>query len=111
MMQLGLRLYDAENGRFVQRDIISRARWSAYPCADDSPAFLTDPSGKLVGMIITGVVLIYSAAEYVCISNALSDTNVLMAELSKKVAKVKSAPAPDLVGHCYMACRTRSPVR
>ena len=46
LVQLGVRFYDAQVGRFTQRDPVHRDIQSAYAYADDSPLSGADPSGK-----------------------------------------------------------------
>ncbi len=47
LLQLGVRFYDPQAGRFTQRDRIPRVPRCAYGYADDGPLRLSDPSGLL----------------------------------------------------------------
>ncbi len=49
LMQLGVRFYDAEAGRFAQRDPIRRASEPEYAYAKCFPTLFTDPDGRLAG--------------------------------------------------------------
>ncbi|MDH7482381.1 MAG: RHS repeat-associated core domain-containing protein [Armatimonadota bacterium] len=62
LLQLGVRFYDPEVGRFTQVDPVDRSPRSFYAYADDSPTFQTDPSGREPVTICGLLTLIYRTA-------------------------------------------------
>jgi RHS repeat-associated protein len=47
LLQLGVRYYDPEKGRFTQRDLMPSAAVSDYSYVDDSPTMATDENGLI----------------------------------------------------------------
>ena len=50
LLQLGVRFYDPEIGRFTQTDQFAQITKSSYSYADNKPVVLTDPSGYTAGL-------------------------------------------------------------
>jgi len=95
LLQLGVRFYEPEAGRFTQGDRVRRDRYSSYPYANDRPSALVDSSGgsPLVGVIAGAAVAGAGAAAYHCVMEALDKAEDMHAR-------------NDKLAHCYMACRT-----
>ncbi len=82
LMQLGLRLYDPEMGRFMQRDVAEDAR-NSYGYVRNVPTLLRDPSGLLI---------VEDVWRAVCICNALSKS-------------IEMHLQSDKMAHCFFVCR------
>jgi RHS repeat-associated protein len=104
LLQLGVRFYDAEVGRFTQRDPVGDAM-NAYVYSDDCPVTHVDPSGRIsvpppsvilrwlrvggVAGFIVGCLVAYS---YDCVMDAR--------EVAERIHAIH-----DKWAHCYMACK------
>ncbi len=85
LLQLGVRFYDAEVGRFTSRDPIQRENVTAYSYVSNASLSYVDPSGKLEDPIS-------------CINKAF-----------KEADRIHYPPGgsqgDDKLAHCFFACR------
>ena len=112
LLQLGVRFYDPETGRFAQKDPIDNETSSPYAYGDDSPVLKVDPSGRFVMilpiLIIVGAEIGLEYMQWQCVQRVFDEANDLLGTWR--------FPDADLLVHCYFTCKAtrclwRSPLR
>jgi RHS repeat-associated protein len=95
LMQLGVRFYDPEVGRFTQRDPVrSGGNWYSY--GYEAPTVAVDPTGKIAWVpILVGAGIVYGAFEICCLRKAWVAAN-----------EANNA-GNDKLAHCLLGCRIK----
>ncbi|NLE58918.1 MAG: hypothetical protein GX616_11190, partial [Planctomycetes bacterium] len=98
-MQLGVRFYEPELGRFERRDPVPSAVIHGYAYADAKPTGATDPSGLATSAGVSGAAI--AVWFFGCPGYAATEASVVGLVLPK------GYPASDKLLHCIAACRLR----
>ncbi len=111
LLQLGVRFYDPETGRFTQRDPVPALTASNYAYVQDRPTALVDPSGEIVTELVCAAARWFAAC-HTC-SRRASDKGYTETEeyLYKYRIAIdnsgdKGRNERNALGHCVRACRT-----
>ena len=96
LLQLGVRFYDSEVGRFLQKDP-ARDGDNLYAYSYNAPNYMVDPSGKIAWVpVLAALGIVYTCYQGCCLHKAWVAAN----EASDVVNNDKHA-------HCLMACRIK----
>jgi RHS repeat-associated protein len=121
LLELGVRLYDPQTGRFIQTDPMrdNRAAASRYPYTDNNPIIRIDPSGRsyvFVGAcVVGGGIAVGLIGRYL---NRIRRCHVVREEVECYVPATYNCTWPqrrgeevwcnDLFMHCVALCRLAS---